>query len=378
MRCRVVKFLRCRYIFSHMAKELPLADFHKSNGAVFAEDNGWMLPGNFGAPQAEYHAVRSAAALLDCSNRGLLQLTGPDRFTYLQGLVSNDVTALKPNQGIYAAILNQQGKVLGDTRVLCSENSLYLDLWEPIKDKILEHLNRYLVADEVEIADRTSEYGTLSLQGPCSGELAQRLFEADSLPDHLLGHRIVKLKDTFVCLVRSDRTRETGFDLIAPGAALAQLAEELTEIGKNLSVKWVGSDALNTVLVEDGIPRYGIDFSEDNLLLEVGLNNAVSFTKGCYLGQEIIERVRSRGHVNKKICGFAIAGNIPAHHGDPIRVDEKSVGTVTSSVCSPKLRQAVALGYLHRDHWQPGTPVTVLSDTGPLSATVTELPFAKA
>ena len=361
-----------------MGNKSSLAEFHKGNGAAFAEFDGWSLPKNFGDVEAEYHAVRTAVGLLDFSNRGLLQLTGPDRITFLQGLVSNDVAALRPSQGTYAAVLNQQGKVLGDVQVLCSENSLYLDLWEPLKDKILEHLNRYLVADEVEIADRTSEYGTLSLQGPRSGELAQRLFEADPLPSHPLGHVIVKLENTFVCLVRSNRTRETGFDLIAPGTVLAKLAEILTEVGKNLSVKWIGSDALNTVLVEDGIPRYGIDFTEDNLLLEVGLNNAVSFTKGCYLGQEIIERVRSRGHVNKKLCGLVLDGEFPAHHGAPIQVNEKPVGTVTSSVCSPKLGHAVALGYIHRDHWQPGTSVTVISDTGSLTATVTELPFAKA
>ncbi len=361
-----------------MGKESPLAEFHKRNGAAFADCDGWTLPKDFGSAEGEYYTVRSAAGLLDLSNRGLLQLTGPDRKSYLQGLVSNDVAALKPNQGIYATVLNQQGKVLADVRVLCSENSLYLDLWEPIKAKILEHLNRYLVADEVEIADRTGEYGTLSLQGPRSGELAQRLFAADPLPSHPLEHMMVKLADTFVCLVRSNRTRETGFDLIAPIPSLGKLAERLTEAGKKLSAKWVGSDALNAVLVEDGIPRYAIDFTEDNLLLEVGLNNAVSFTKGCYLGQEIIERVRSRGHVNKKLCGFAVAGSDPANHGDPIRVDEKSVGTVTSSVFSPKLGHAVALGYLHRDHWQPGTPVTVISDNGSLTATVTDLPFAKA
>jgi folate-binding protein YgfZ len=136
-------------------------------------------------------------------------------------------------------------------------------------------------------------------------------------------------------------------------------------------------DAQETLRIEAGIPRYGTDISEDNLLLEAGLDTHVSFTKGCYLGQEIVERVRSRGHVNRKLCGLLIDGAVPARHGDAIRADEKQVGAITSSVYSPMLKRAVALGYVHRDHWQPGTQVIVSCRAGPSTALVTELPFVK-
>ncbi|HEX2260116.1 MAG TPA: hypothetical protein VHJ56_00675, partial [Candidatus Binatia bacterium] len=122
-----------------MAKQSPLSTFHESNGARFVERDGWLLPAQFSNSAAEYAAVRSGVGFIDLSHRGLLQLTGADRVSFLQGMVSNDVKALKPGEGQYATILNQQGKVLGDTRVLCSENSLYLDLWEIIKDKIAGH-----------------------------------------------------------------------------------------------------------------------------------------------------------------------------------------------------------------------------------------------
>ncbi|MGH7929391.1 MAG: hypothetical protein ACREQV_16500, partial [Candidatus Binatia bacterium] len=148
------------YISLLMAKQSSLFDFHKRQGAVFVERDGWLLPAHFGNAAAEYNAVREAAGIIDLSNRGLLQFTGPDRVTFLQGMLSNDLRLLKTFEGQHATILNQQGKVLADLRVLCAMNSLYLDFWEPLKDKILEHLNRYLIADEVEIADRSEEYAT--------------------------------------------------------------------------------------------------------------------------------------------------------------------------------------------------------------------------
>src|SRR5918999_1601453 len=158
-----------------MARQSPLGTFHQSNGAVLAERDGWLLPIHFGDASAEYKAVRSGAGLIDRSQRALLQVTGPDRFSFLQGMLSNDLRDIKPGEGQYATVLNQQGKVLGDVRVLQSENSYYLDLWAVVRDKIVAHLNRYLVADEVEIADRSEGYGIFSIQGPRSTGLLEKL-----------------------------------------------------------------------------------------------------------------------------------------------------------------------------------------------------------
>ena len=360
-----------------MAKQSILSTFHKSTGAQFLERDGWSLPIHFGNPAAEYAAVRSAAGFIDLSHRGLLQLTGADRVSFLQGMVSNDVKALKPGEGQYATVLNQQGKVLGDVRVLCSENSLYLDLWETIKDKIAEHLNRYLVADEVEIADRSDEYATLSIQGPQSEALLRKLVGQAELPTHLVHHAMVNVDGTAICTVRASHTGETGFDLIAPITNLPNIAQKLTETGKQFSAAWVGEEAQNILRVEAGIPRYGVDFTEDNLLLEVGLDHAVSFTKGCYLGQEVVERIRSRGHVNKKLLGLSLQGQESASPGDMIVSADKPVGTITSAVQSPALGKPIALGYLHRDYWTLETPLIVNHDGISLAARVTDLPFVR-
>jgi glycine cleavage system T protein len=360
-----------------MAKQSALTGFQKSLGAAFAERDGWLLPVNFGDSAAEYKAVRENVGLMDLSHRALLQFSGDDRVTFLQGMLSNDLRALSTFSGQYAAVLNQQGKVLADVRVLCAMNSLYVDFWEPLKEKILAHLNRYLVADEVEIADRSEEYATLSVQGSRSDALVRGLSGATDLPNDTAHHGMFHADGAAICVVRATYTGERGFDLIIAKADLLKIAQRLTEIGRALGAAWVGQEALETLRVEAGIPIYGTDLSEDNLLLETGLEQHVSFTKGCYLGQEIVERVRSRGHVNRKLCGLLIDGTVSARHGDAIKTTDKQIGAVTSSVFSPRLGRAVALGYVHRDYWETGTPLTINRDGALMNARVTELPFVK-
>jgi folate-binding protein YgfZ len=358
-----------------VAKQSPLSTFHDSNGAVFAERGGWRLPIHFGNAAAEWKAVRSAVGLIDRCHRGLLQVTGPDRFSFLQGMLSNDLREIKPGEGQYATVLTQQGKVLGDVRVLQSENSFYLDLWEVTKEKIVAHLNRYLVADEVEITDRSAGYGILSVQGPQSSGLLQQLVAQGELPQRPTRHTIVDIGGAKICVVHDSHTGEIGFDLVIPIQSLQNVAQRATDLGKPRAAAWVGEEAQNTLRMEAGIPLYDADITEDNLLLETGLEHAVSFKKGCYLGQEVVERIRSRGHVNKKLCGLLLDGEEPARAGDSIVAAGKNIGNVTSSVHSPALARPIALGYLHRDFWAPGTQVSVTRDGASITATVTELPF---
>jgi glycine cleavage system T protein len=360
-----------------MLKQLPLVDFHRSNGAQFIEFNGWLLPAHFGNSAAEYAAVRSAIGLMDLSDRGLLQVTGPDRLSFLQGMLSNDLRTLKPFTGQYATLLTQQGKVIADVRVLCAMNSFYLDFLESLKETILAHLNRYLVADDVEIADRSNEYGMLSVQGPQSETLLRKLVGRADLPEEPLQHAMVNVDATNICIVHASHTGETGFDLIAPIASLRAIAQRLTETGKAFSAMWIGEEAQEILRIEAGIPRYGVDFTEDNLLLEVGLDNAVSFNKGCYLGQEVVERIRSRGHVNKKLVGLSLEGQESASPGDVITVADKAVGTITSSVHSPRLGKPVALGYVYKDFWKPDTGLRVSHHGISIGAKVTDLPFVR-
>jgi folate-binding protein YgfZ len=174
-----------------------------------------------------------------------------------------------------------------------------------------------------------------------------------------------------ICLVRADHSGEDGFDLIVQNAQLEAVAQGLKQLGAS----WVGARAQNILRVEAGIPRYGVDFNEENLLLEVGLENSYSYTKGCYLGQEVVERIRSRGHVNKKLCGLLLDGNTPANGGDAIFAGDNDVGKITSSVASLALNRPIALGYIHKDSCSPGTRLTVRQGVNSIAATVSPLPF---
>src|SRR5262249_55999428 len=157
-------------------------------GGKLGGGEGGVVRGGLENAGAEYAAVRSAVGLIDFAYRGLLQVTGPDRLSFLQGMLSNDLRDLKPFTGQYATLLTQQGKVIAAVRVLCAMNSFYLDFLEVLKEKIVAHLNRYLVADEVEIADRSNEYATLSIQGPQSEALLGQLVRQAELPTHPLHH----------------------------------------------------------------------------------------------------------------------------------------------------------------------------------------------
>jgi len=358
-----------------MSKQSSLTDFHRENGAVFAEYEGWLLPRHFGDPAAEYRVLRGAAGLIDLSQRALLQFTGPDRLSFLQGLLSNDLRSLNPFDGQYAAILTQQGKVIADVRVLCAMNSFYLDFWENLKDKVIGHFQRYLVADDVEISDRSIDYAFLAIHGPSAELVLQKILSGTPLPTRSKQHAMIDIGGAAICIIREDCGGNPAFDLVVPRANALNVAHILTETGRQFSAAWAGEEAQNILRIENGIPRYGLDFNENNLLLEVGIDDAFSFTKGCYLGQEIVERIRSRGHVNKKLCGLVLDGSTPAAAHDSIHSDGKVVGTITSSVLSPRLDRPIALGYMVKEYWNPGTVVSVEHNGSTIGGTVSEVPF---
>jgi len=290
-------------------------------------------------------------------------------------MVSNDIEKLTPGQGIAAAVLDIHGKILADIRILCAEDYLLLDLWESLKEKIVNHLNRYLIADEVEINDLTDRYGILSVQGPSSRDLLEGLLGTDKLPSTDLSHTEFQTGHGKTRLIRATHTGEEGFDIILEIKDLLPIVSSIQEKGKPFSAQWVGCQVQEVLRIEAGIPRYGVDMDEDNLLLETGLDRAVSFHKGCYLGQEVIERIHSRGHVNRKLIGMVLEGDSAAKRADEIHGEKQQIGNVTSSVISPALKCPLALGYVHRDFTSPGTRVTIHRNGKTIPATVSSLPF---
>ena len=354
-----------------MTKTSPLYDLHRLQGAAFIERDGWLLADRFGDISAEYDAIRSGAGIIDLCDQTMLQFTGPDRLSYLQGMLTHDLRPLRMFEGQQAAILTQQGKIVALTRVLCAMNSFYLDFFEPLKAKVLEHLNRYLVADDVEIHDPNEQWKMLSVQGPKAESVLRQVFVHGDFPTKADHHAMVRYSEEPVCIVRVHRTVYGGYDIIVKDTLIGAVTQRLRELGASS----IGDAAYDVLRIEAGLPRYGIDYSTENLFLELDLANAVSFSKGCYLGQEIVERIRSRGHVNKKLCGLLVVGLESVKIGDRLNAGDKEVGYITSTAYSFALHRFVALGYVNKEHWTSGTELTASHSGHEISLAVTARPI---
>jgi folate-binding protein YgfZ len=290
--------------------------------------------------EKEDAALHVGCALFDRSDRGKLCLTGSERIGFLQGLCTHDVKSLAPGRGCYTAVLEPKGHLVADARVLVREDDVLLDV-EPGREKILlDHLERHLISEDVEIRDVTSSFALFSLLGPRSSEVALDEHHFEVQGDLLrIGTRLGALK---------------GIDLLVPSSQAAKVFEATLASG----AVPVGFEALEIARVEAGIPRFGADMDEDTVALEANLaERAISFTKGCYVGQEVIARASYHGGVRHKLVGLRLApGPLPASGAPLFKAagDEKPIGRITTSVHSPRLGD-IALGYARREVQASGT-----------------------
>src|ERR671914_2617304 len=265
-----------------------------------------------------YRALTEACGLLDRSERGKLALTGPDAKTFLQGQVTNDIEGLEPGRGCYAAFLTHKGKMLGDLRVLDLGDELLLDTERVALQELFNMIRRYKLGSDVELHKRTLELALLSLVGPD----ARRVAGAEDLVEEHANRRS-EIAGVRVVLVATD----VGIDVFAP-------AESKAAVAAALGVPEVDEAAAEVVRVEHGRPRYGVDLDDGVIPQEAGLNErAVSFSKGCYVGQETVARLHYRGKPNRHLRGLRLSA--PVEPGTPLLLGEKEVGRVRSSVVSP-------------------------------------------
>jgi glycine cleavage system T protein len=353
-----------------------LAELHRAQRTTLAEYHGALVPLRFGDSNAEYAAVRNAAGIFDFSFRARLAVRGPDRVSFLHNILSNDVKSLRPGQGTYAALLDVKGHILADFGVYCEPEQVLLETDVDLIEKAIDALERYIIMDEVTL-ERLKWCG-LAVQGPRSRELLESTL--GSAPPSLseFDHFRVGSSASPLHIARVSSTGEEGYELWVsvesdPGATRA-LWETLLAKAPGLAAVPCGTDALEVLRIEAGILRYGADFGEDTLPLEAGLLNALSFTKGCYPGQEIVERARSRGHLNWRLVGLTADGAAPPSPGEKLVSGGKEVGEVTSACFSPLLNQPIALAYVRREVSEPGNRLTFVSGA---AAEVRELPFKK-
>lgn len=348
----------------------PLADYHVSQGAILGEYHGAVVPTRFSNPRDEHLAVRTAAGLFDLSHRSKFVVTGEHRVRFLQGMVTNDVKNLTPGHGTYATMLNAQGHILADLRIYCSDDRFLIDTDADLCAKAMQSLQRYIIADRVVL--EPLPVFALAFQGPRARPLLEKTLHIDLPTLEELDHFSSNYAGFPVRVVRASSTGEEGYEVWVGEKGLAGVWGAACGQAPTYEMLPCGSEALESLRIEAGIPRYGAELAEDTLLLEAGLLNAVSFTKGCYLGQEIVERARSRGHVNWKLVGLTVDSAQPPAPGEKLRSGEKEIGEVTSACASPTLGRIIALAYVRREVAEPGTRLVLASG---VPTEVTALPF---
>jgi folate-binding protein YgfZ len=361
-----------------MSHVLSLRERHEALGVHWKEYQGWEVPSFYADPRAEWEAVRGAVGLIDLGYHGALRVVGRDRRTWLHGMVTNDVRGLADGQGCYAAILNVQGHMLTDLYIYALPELLLLDLPAATVAAIRERLDGFLMMEQAEIEDAGGDLGHLSLQGPAAGEVVATLgADPNALPP--LGIWTAP-SGGLPWIARVDRTGGGGFDVWVRQADLAATWDRLLDAARAAGGGPVGLDALTWLRIEAGIPWWGSELDEKIVPFEARLeSSAISLHKGCYIGQEVIARIEARGRVNNLLVGLSYGAADPPPPATPLVAGGKTVGRTTGAVRSPARRETVGLGFVRREHAEPGTRLTIeIETTGQeIEAVVAELPFVK-
>ncbi|HMC64218.1 MAG TPA: aminomethyltransferase family protein [Gemmataceae bacterium] len=341
-----------------MAERTPLYDVEERAGATFAEEAGWLMPAHYGDALAEYRAALDGAAVFDVSHRGKIEARGPDAATFLQNLCTNEIKNLAPGSGCEAFFCNVQARVLGHAHIYHlveeGQSAFWLDVVPGTAENLAKHLDRYLISEQVEISDQTRDFVQFHVVGPQAPAVLKQPTQGIPEPRR---HDVLGL---------------VGYDVLCTPGKAAELWQLLLSTG----VQPAGLEAYHILRIEAGTPVYGIDFDENNLAPEVGrTKQAISYTKGCYLGQEPIVRIRDLGHVNRTLVGLRLSTNSHLPRGTKLFRDGKEVGHVTSSVVSPRMG-TIGLAYVRRGNESVGTKLTFSTVETPADAEVASLPFA--
>jgi folate-binding protein YgfZ len=326
---------------------------------------------------AEYAAALRSAVIFDRSDCGKIEVFGPEAATFLHNLCTNDVIKLQPGTGCAAYLTTGQAKIVALAQIVrpplpVGKEGYWLDVGTGMGPKVAAHLDRYLISERLEIADRTGDYAQVHVAGPTSADVLAKVFgHALDLP-LLLGNRTEKLGDVACQIRRSDPLGLPGYDVLCP---LPQ-AEVLRSVVLEAGARAAGPNTYQVLRVEAGTPQYSLDIDETSLPQEIGqLERTVSFTKGCYIGQETVARIRTYGHVNRALGGLVVAEPYSIPRGAKIVRNGQEVGMVTSSVRSPRVGKIIALGYLRRGHNEIGTAVEIEATEERWTAAVVGLPF---
>jgi len=358
---------------------LPLHEQHQALGATFQPNGDWEVPTHYGNPQLEYEALHSSAGVADLSFRGSVIVTGDDRITWLQSIISQDILPLQPWQGRYSVFMDHKGKILSYFRALIRPNEVVIEDVGEVGEQTYAALRKFLLyGTKAKMAKGSESHGLLLLSGPKATEIleealgieVENLASLQSLPFSFEG------AEGFLA-----RTEETGmgdFELFVPLQALASVWAHLLKTGKPAGLKPIGKATLETARIEAGLPRLGPDINDRIVPPEANLEGiAFSLSKGCYPGQEVVARMDTYGSIKRRLVGLVIEGtesDLP-EAGAKLFSGTREVGWVSSSTFSPLLQKPIALGFPLRDFTPPGTPLEIETQGKKFPASVTALPF---
>ncbi|MFZ5475535.1 MAG: YgfZ/GcvT domain-containing protein [Myxococcota bacterium] len=332
-------------------------------GARFLEVDGWLLPADFGDRDAEVDAGREGAALLDLAPAGVVQLVGPDARRFCNGMFTNNVRDLVPGRGNRNCMVDDRARIQGLLDLWCVAADTFLAVLDGVTPEAFEaRYGKYIIFDDVELTDRSDELGVVSVQGAGAGGVLARA----GLPAPAEGFEAVEE----VRVARRARARAGGWDVIAPKAAMPALWEGLRAAG----ARPAGWDAQEALRIEAGLPRWPADFGDKALLHEMRLVQAAgAFDKGCYIGQEVINRIDVMGQVNKKIWGLRMAEDAIPPVGAEVRLAGEPVGTTLTGARDHGVARVLAM--LRKQAWTPGVEVEVVAGERTVRAVVSDLPF---
>ena len=324
----------------------------------------------------EYLAARNGAVLTDLGARGRIALRGADRRTFLHALLTNDIALLAPGTGCYAALLTPQGRMVADMNVFELGDVILLDLRREVKDSVLQRFEQMIFSEDVQLGDMSGGLGCIGVYGPTAAALAGGVLGAELTRFGPFQNVQLERAGQPVVAARRDAMGLPGYLVFAPGDVMPSLAQEMFAAGAAI----LPPEVAETLRVEAGEPAFLVDMDGDTIPSEAGIEpTAVSYLKGCFPGQEVLVRIRDRGHgkVARKLVGLSVDGDTVPAAGASIAGGGKEIGRVTSAVMSPTLAKPIALGYVHREFVEPGTAVAVVIAEAPVGAAVTELPFVR-
>lgn len=340
-------------------------ELQQAAGAVLADGTRWSPCAlHFGDARTEYQAAKEQCAVFELSDRTQIELTGDDRATYLHNFCTNDIKRLTPGEGCEAFIVDVKAHVLAHVFVFVGEDSIWIDTVPEAEAALLAHLDKYLITEDVELHDRSAEFVDLFVTGATAEEKLKSLGLL-SQDLSLCGHLTL---DDSVTIRRVDWFGGPGYLLSIPQATAADYWQRLVDG----DIRPAGDETFQSLRLEATFPLFGIDITKANLAQEVDrAAECISFTKGCYLGQEPIARIDAMGHVNRELRGLHLDSKTPPQVGANILdEDDKTVGQVTSAAYSIGDEQAIALGFVKRSHLAAGTNVRIEMADGPVAARV--------